>query len=108
MTLMMAPGHLLLQILRVWSLSSPFRWPARWSVFTPADVAFIAFAGRCRLHPLSMYDAAIAILAGVIGGVVAQHFAMQPASCLPGHSRCWRRGLLYPAAFGKRTDDKRN
>ncbi|VFS58760.1 Uncharacterised protein [Raoultella planticola] len=35
MTLMMAPVICCCRFSSVWSLSSPFRWPARWSVFTP-------------------------------------------------------------------------
>ncbi|EMV8442564.1 yersiniabactin-associated zinc MFS transporter YbtX, partial [Escherichia coli] len=87
MTLMMAPGHLLLQILQclvivqsislacalvclyatLISLSSPLQ----------AGVDFTLF--QCT-------DAAIAILAGVIGGVVAQHF---------GYAACF----LFAGAF---------
>lgn len=87
MTLMMAPGHLLLQILQclvivqsislacalvclyatLMSLSSPLQ----------AGVDFTLF--QCT-------DAAIAILAGVIGGVVAQHF---------GYAACF----LFAGAF---------
>ncbi|HGB4965241.1 TPA: yersiniabactin-associated zinc MFS transporter YbtX [Salmonella enterica subsp. enterica serovar Mississippi] len=87
MTLMMAPGHLLLPILQclvivqsislacalvclyatLMSLSSPLQ----------AGVDFTLF--QCT-------DAAIAILAGVIGGVVAQHF---------GYSACF----LFAGAF---------
>lgn len=87
MTLMMAPGHLLLQILQclvivqsislacalvclyatLMSLSSPLQ----------AGVDFTLF--QCT-------DAAIAILTGVIGGVVAQHF---------GYAACF----LFAGAF---------
>ncbi len=108
MTLMMAPGHLLLQILQclvivqsislcalvclyatLMSLSSPLQ----------AGVDFTLF--QCT-------DAAIAILAGVIGGVVAQHFGYAACFLFAGHSVAGGVGCLYPAAFGKRTDDKRN
>lgn len=51
-----------------------------------ADVAFIAFAGGVDFTLFQCTDAAIAILAGVIGGVVAQHF---------GYAACF----LFAGAF---------
>jgi MFS transporter (putative signal transducer) len=38
-------------------------------------------------------DAAIAILAGVVGGIVAQHFGYAACFLFAGYSRYWRRGL---------------
>ena len=56
MTLMMAPGHLLLQILQCLVICPVHFAGLRAGLsLRHADVAFIAFAGRCRLHPLSMY-----------------------------------------------------
>ena len=87
MTLMMAPGHLLLQILQclviVQSISLAFAlvclYATLMSLSSPlqAGVDFTLF--QCT-------DAAIAILAGVIGGVVAQHF---------GYAACF----LFAGAF---------
>lgn len=56
-----------------------------------ADVAFIAFAGRPSFNVLMRQSPfwqalSVALLLNIL--------AMRPASCLPGHSRCWRRGLL--------------
>lgn len=55
MTLMMAPGHLLLQILQCLVIVQSISLACAGLSLRHADVAFIAFAGRCRLHPLSMY-----------------------------------------------------
>lgn len=95
MTFMMAPGHLLLPILQclvivqsislacalvclyatLMSLSSPLQ----------AGVDFTLF--QCT-------DAAIAIWLVLSAALLLNILAMRPASCLPGYSRCWRRGLL--------------
>ncbi|STV90056.1 signal transducer [Klebsiella michiganensis] len=110
MTLLIAPGPLLLPILQglivvqsvslacalvclyatLMALSSPLQ----------AGVDFTLF--QCT-------DAAIAILAGVVGGVVAQRFGL--CGLLPVCRRIHVAGgvdCFYPTAFGKRTNDKLN
>lgn len=95
MTLWMAPNHLLLPVLRwvvivqsitlacalvclyatLMSLSSPLQ----------AGVDFTLFNVLTRQLPFWQ-----ALPAALLLNILA----MQPASCLPGHSLCWRHGLL--------------
>ena len=87
MTLMMAPGHLLLQILQclviVQSISLACAlvclYATLMSLASPLQAGVDFTLCQCT-------DAAIAILAGVIGGVVAQHF---------GYAACF----LFAGAF---------